>query len=1448
MDRLDLSTQDNTLNKKDLTIDDSKIIEDYDAFIEANKSIIVISKGKLEELNSRVTEKLNLLVSEINEIYKLETINKYMNYSIINDNIYNLYQNDNGINIMKIIYIQKLLNIRLMITNELSHSRTEYNFTTIKKVIEQKPFYKDFSKNDSNITIMEYIIKFLIRDGQQLFANKLLDELIFKENCGVHQLLMGEGKSTVIAPLLTIKLQAENKKEAIDRKVVHCVPKSLVKQSTLIFKKIFIYLDKIFYYNYINVLSDEQLKERKLKSLLEGDEYDMQHDYFIYDEIDELADPLKSNLNIIFSKEKRLDNDKTIFSFIFDFIYSLYFDPANDFLRSRLHGVYSFSLKPHLNYSGSFSPSIESLIKEEYYKIIEKYNPLYRTLLDKILKNEEIDESDLSKISMSLLSSMYNFYILIPTLLKNLDRRHFGLKYNQLPPEVISEIINGTELEEISIYAYSSTPQNKKKVQLSFKKHKKYFIAVPFVATEQPSDGSEFSDQLFTIAATVIAYLNHNDFSNMRIKDIEVSLYLHKVIKEYREFIDEPPEENIGLQKYNKLVEGIKKKVVISSKLKINSFTKNDIKQMKKNLIKYQLRDYMIEILFDSLIRIYPTFDNISFLDLIVKDNSVRRIGFTGTPNMLIPFDYVDPIRDINDICKDIDKQPLGDGAIVASILGLTKEKETDKKIIKTTEEIYNLLVSGKYHSLIDVGSLFLGTDQTVVSQNILTQFLESADNYIQVVIFIDKANNKMGITKVDDKFIIKPFSEINNPLYNRFFYFDQGHITGIDFKIYPDAKGLITLSGNSRFRDVAQGIYRLRNINKGQYIDFCYNEITQKIIDKREIINFLFDKENSYRKGQEREFFKQNIKALFRNYIRKHFKETGEFLIDEDICDTYAHHLWEGLNKQLNLIPEPGNIKELTYDFFDYFMLEALELLKLGKIKNPNLQSLILELVKKIKKAVRSDVEIDFVQDREEDQEVALELELDQDIDQDLEMDIQKMIPVDKTLPYYLDFKRITEIPFYKYFEIDKFIEKDIHEITHDDKFVKRNDLRLELCNFIEVFSDYKPYVYEVKKEVTDWQGNKSYRIELWVNILSKLLFIHVQDNIYIDAICFTMSNISASSSYSGIAPASGKVSVSSFNIFFNCYLEVYDEENNLKYYILTILEQGIKIAYESKVNNNKYKFRLLTFPGVEPLSESNTTKNPPVDKVEKDNLLKILLKSNNITNEEILTIFDKINPQMYTYKLLFSDKNYLINLAGYIKLDDLMNSMKIFKFLKDFGNIIYDNKYDDMTKARQHINYAIEKLRKCTAINPSKKQQYLDLFTDEPFLTQYVPKSIDIFVKLFGQQYIINLLKKYSIPFIRNFWYCYNKFRSSKPPFVPEIIHNKDLVECTTIKLPPLLLAPPKVAKSGPQKVHNPLAGIVEELVEEEEQEVDYGVGQGTPSPVGGISLPAPRTRPGW
>ena len=132
--------------------------------------------------------------------------------------------------------------------------------------------------------------------------------------------------------------------------------------------------------------------------------------------------------------------------------------------------------------------------------------------------------------------------------------------------------------------------------------------------------------------------------------------------------------------------------------------------------------------------------------------------------------------------------------------------------------------------------------------------------------ILLIKVNLKKGITKTGE---LIEYDQITIPLINRFYFYDQAHITGIDMKIYGKAKCLITVSSFNRFRDIAQGIFRMRNINKGQTIDFIVNENTKNLIDKYvHLVEFLLHKEQNYQESQKILFYKQNILSLYRTYF----------------------------------------------------------------------------------------------------------------------------------------------------------------------------------------------------------------------------------------------------------------------------------------------------------------------------------------------------------------------------------------------------------------------------------------------------------------------------------------------------------------------------------------------------------------------------------------------------
>ena len=63
------------------------------------------------------------------------------------------------------------------------------------------------------------------------------------------------------------------------------------------------------------------------------------------------------------------------------------------------------------------------------------------------------------------------------------------------------------------------------------------------------------------------------------------------------------------------------------------------------------------------------------------------------------------------------------------------------------------------------------------------------------------------------------------------FIYYDNKNCVGIDFKQPFEMKGLVTISTNNNLSEVAQGIFRLRVINIGNYIDFYYDKNIKDIV-----------------------------------------------------------------------------------------------------------------------------------------------------------------------------------------------------------------------------------------------------------------------------------------------------------------------------------------------------------------------------------------------------------------------------------------------------------------------------------------------------------------------------------------------------------------------------------------------------------------------------------------
>ena len=245
---------------------------------------------------------------------------------------------------------------------------------------------------------------------------------------------------------------------------------------------------------------------------------------------------------------------------------------------------------------------------------------------------------------------------------------------------------------------------------------------------------------------------------------------------------------------------------------------------------------------------------------------SAQRIGFSGTDAIHLP-----EFKDNN--WTEIVPDTEGEEKIKNAILGWGKG---DKIFSYTIESMWDKLKD--YDVLIDADALLREEGSSL---DIVKRWSEDVkDNYLFV--YLDSKHNPL---------VYDPENPDTNTYYkydiNKKYkhYFDQKHTVGIDLKLHPKAKALTLISNDSKLVDVAQAIYRLRQIGKeGQTTDFMID--SKNIISSRpELYKLLKTNDNKFKEDLLPEHFIQNAKTVERlayNNLEK-YKEDVKYY-DRDI------------------------------------------------------------------------------------------------------------------------------------------------------------------------------------------------------------------------------------------------------------------------------------------------------------------------------------------------------------------------------------------------------------------------------------------------------------------------------------------------------------------------------------------------------------------------------------
>ena len=775
-------------------------------------------------------------IIKLENIFKEKIMNSYdKNYVIFNRNFYDnetlieeIFKNIEEL--YKILEYKKILIIiqgikEICILNNNCHC-SEIN--KLKSLLDIDKIY-DGPRNKT-LQIFEIMFGNFIKNIQYTTIQDILNNFN-SNNHSIYQMLMGEGKTSVITPYILIDTLLNGN----NNNILITSPKHLTTQTfdnlhfnyyPLLYSysinllnikiqrethNLTKYFEKNLYLKNIIILDDESLKTLLLNEVFNDDSLTKKKlrtdTLCIIDEVDNLLNPLTSDLNFPVVNNSNLE--KHIIKFLINVV--------NILIPSELY--------------------FENKEKAEIYMkntFINNKNSICNVFLQN--SNEVIIFDEI--VSRKKIRNIYDNLKLCLTLI-----------YNQN-------------------YGFDN------EIDLNMSK-KDNFVAIPYKYSNDPNIGSEYSDYIQTIILSILSYkynkLRHIDFLvifehliNIMKTNINYEIFKYSNLSAIEIF----EKHNISLS------------LMIDDEIYKNQICNELLKILDDNEKNILINYYLETIIFPKYIIITEKKYNTSFIDVIDSGFIKDKIAFSGTVNILIPKFLNDADNFINIKTSDI-----ANGSIISSIIGFINLVQVHRiKFDSDINIIFDIIINNNYDAIIDTGALFKNYTQK--------EFINKFINYVKS---IKKTNfNKYNIyinktyVYIEDNIIKTHNNKSLKITDNMFYYYDNQHTVGTDIKQPYKLNGLVTINYFNRLTDISQGIYRLRNVNYGHKINFLVNSTIIKKPTVMRIIHFLFNAENKYLKNSYNKYKIQNIKTLNRIYNNYNKSSYLDAIEDEEISLDY--------------------------------------------------------------------------------------------------------------------------------------------------------------------------------------------------------------------------------------------------------------------------------------------------------------------------------------------------------------------------------------------------------------------------------------------------------------------------------------------------------------------------------------------------------------------------------
>jgi len=606
-----------------------------------------------------------------------------------------------------------------------------------------------------------------------------------------YEILMGAGKTSTITPITILRTSLH---APVQQSIV-CLPAHLVSQSfdilsdlaTLIPNVPIIKADtQLPLVPCICVVNDNTFKKSILTRIRDGNPFELPlSNLVLFDEVDSLLNPMKSDLNIP-SLSQDHPNLKIISSICIE-------------LMENVFSGISVEDKTDNNIR----------IKHPFTNVLLYGGTSQEPELARVL------ERKLNDTLSQVLTLRYN------------QSYGFGIKKNY----TLTNLINQKEM----------------------------FVAIPYTANINPAYGSEFTDFELSVLLTIASY--HQ--SSIRKEDIYMLLQnIHETITQFDSINAFASNiETLVIDTYFKSIRdifGMESIFQVLSLFKKNRHTdalrfceglaSSKVTASNKNNF---LRVYLNTIVFKYFFKIMRKQDNISMVDLFDPSISKKKISFSGTVNFNTPVsilksgDFFIPLSSSSaasssatadyfpPVPEEFSKGQLetinADTEVGVSIKAAFFGKTTHTPMLHiyksgTANELETTLLTTlrvllatpetQYQALIDTAGLILFATPIQVMELVRTVLPD------HTLLFIEN-----GVRKIYGNKESPPVLYDGSTRDKLFIYYDHKNCVGADFKQPHTMRGLVTVSAKNNLTEISQGIFRLRNINVGQWVDFYLPE-----------------------------------------------------------------------------------------------------------------------------------------------------------------------------------------------------------------------------------------------------------------------------------------------------------------------------------------------------------------------------------------------------------------------------------------------------------------------------------------------------------------------------------------------------------------------------------------------------------------------------------------------